>query len=195
MAAYIFQKPWLWSDLALSYNIGKFAVHNAFIPRKKIDLQQLIAPSLLAFSNFFLARNISVLSQNDVAEKCLRYALIATMGLNVVISQIHAGKSTNPGPKDKPISYTIWDYTPKTLAIVNAVLIILGTKEKPVITIAYTVTVVIDALDAYKKLPSKVSKAWSYMPWASNALTFYDGNRTMAVVGFSMKLFNYYKKL
>ncbi len=193
MAAYVFQKPWLWSDLVSSYTQGKLAIHNAIIPTSKIDLKQLIGPALLAFSNFSLARSISVINQNDLAKQSLRDALIVTIGLNVIISQIHESKHV--APKDKQILYTIWNYTPKTLVIVNAVLIILGTKEKPIRTFAYTVTVIIGALDAYKKLPSKVSKAWSYMSWASIALTFYDGNRKWAVLGFSTRLYLLYKRL
>ncbi|MBP7074857.1 MAG: hypothetical protein KBA81_05670, partial [Rhabdochlamydiaceae bacterium] len=138
MAAYIFQKPWLWSDLSFGYSLGSSAIKNAFISRQKIDLQQLVTPAVLAASNFFLARNISVLSQNDEATKYLRSALITTMGLNIVISQIH--ESNYVTHKDKQILYTIWNYTPKTLAIVNAVLIILGTKEKPIRTFVYTIT-------------------------------------------------------
>ncbi len=192
MAAYIFQKPWCWSDLVSSYTQGKMVVDNAVIPPSRIGLRQLRMPALLAFSNFLLTRSISVINQNDLAKQSLRATLIATIGLNVIITQVHERKYIRP--KDNQILYAIWNYTPKTLAIVNAALIILGTKEKPIRTFAYTVTVIISALDAYKKLPRIASQAWSYMPWVGDALIFYDGHRMWAVLDFSTRLYFLYKR-
>lgn len=95
-------------------------------------------------------------------------------------------------PKKNRPEFVIWNYTPKVLATMNAALIILGTKERPMRTVAYTATVVTRTLDYYRKLPSRISQVLDYIPWACHALNLYDGDRISAVVAISREALQWY---
>ncbi|MBP7074786.1 MAG: hypothetical protein KBA81_05310 [Rhabdochlamydiaceae bacterium] len=187
MASYIFQKPWLWSDLASSYYRGSLVISNALLPTRKINVSQLVLPLYLFIDTYFLARSLSAAHQALTA-KSVSYTLIALYSLNLGITQVMEGD-----PKENSPEFVIWNYTPKVLAIMNAALIILDTKERPMRTFAYTVTVVTRALDYYRKLPSRISQVWDYMPWACHALNLYDGDRISAVVAISRKVLQSYR--
>lgn len=186
MASYIFQKPWLWSDLASSYYRGSLVLYNALLPARKVNVSQLIQPLHLFIDTYFLTRSLSAPHQAAIA-KSFSYTLIALYSLNLGIIEVVEGD-----PKENSPEFVIWNYTPKVLAIMNAALIILGTKERPMRTVAYTAAVVTFALDYYEKLPSRISQVWDYMPWACHALNLYDGDRISAVVAISRKALEWY---
>ncbi len=179
------QKPWLWSDLTSHWEEGYNAADGIPVTPKKLDERDLFLIVTLVVSNIFLAQEIGLLKDNDKTHKFMSGATIGLIGWKSMI------KPRAAVPRSKVQSVPIWNYIPRMLAIVNAILIIIGTKQKPVRTFIYAVTVVVDVLDQYKKLPEKVSIAWSYMPLVDTACHLYDGNRTWAALDVSMRVYRY----